>query len=99
TASALDTGLQASAGPANLVDLKTAPEVAPVARPEGLVVNRPTIPMADYLAAKNAAAARPPGRAKSGAAPPSSSNVTFYTQTGSTNESQTTGGNRLPPDG
>src|SRR5947199_9030527 len=33
------------------------------------------------------------------AAPPVSSNVTLYTQVGSTNQSQTTGGNRFPPGG
>ena len=46
------------------------PRLAPVARPTGLAINRPTIPMADYVAAKNAATARAPGQAKPGAAPP-----------------------------
>jgi hypothetical protein len=46
-------------------------------------INRPTIPMADYVAAKNAAAARAPGQAKP-AAPPSTG-VSLYAQVGSTN--------------
>jgi hypothetical protein len=50
---------QISTGPARSVDLRTAPEVPPVPPPPGLVTNRPTIPMADYLAAKRAAAMKP----------------------------------------
>src|SRR5205809_7885793 len=99
-ASAQDKGLQLSSEAAQRIDLKSAPEVPAVRRPADLVTNRPTIPMADYVAAKNAAAARGPGHAKPGAAaPPVSSNVTLYAQVGSTNESQTTGGNRFPPGG
>src|SRR5207244_2842890 len=60
TASAQDTGIQISVDAAKSVDLRTAPELPAVPRPAGLVTNRPTIPMADYLAAKNAAAARAP---------------------------------------
>lgn len=56
TASAQNTGLQLSSDAVEPVDLNSAPEVAPVARPTGLAINRPTIPMADYLAAKRAAA-------------------------------------------
>jgi hypothetical protein len=100
TASAQDSGLQISSDAAKSVDLRTAPEVPPVARPAGLAINRPTMPMADYLAAKNAAAARNGGsRPQSGAAPPSTTGVSLYTQVASTNESQTSGGNVLPPDG
>ena len=100
TASAQDAGLKISSDAARSIDLRTAPEVPAVPRPPGLVTSRPTIPMADYVAAKNAAAARAPGQAKPAmAAPPVSSNVTLYTQVGSTNESQTTGGNRFPPGG
>src|SRR2546430_638762 len=99
TAGAQDTGLQASAEAAISVDLRTAPEVPSVARPAGLVTNRPTMPLADYTAAKNAAAAHAPRQAKPGAAPPSSTNVTLYTQVGSVNETQTTGGHLRPPDG
>jgi len=55
-ANAQDTGLQITTGAARSVDLKTAPEVPSVRPPAGLVTNRPTIPMADYLAAKRAAA-------------------------------------------
>jgi hypothetical protein len=66
----------------------------------GLAINRPTMPMADYVAAKNAAAAQASGQRKPGAAaPPVSSDVTLFTQVGSTNETQTTGGNQLPPGG
>src|SRR5438132_2270022 len=100
SASAQDTGTRITSGAAKTVDIGTAPEVAPVARPAGLAINRPMMPMADYLAAKNAAAAHAPGQAKPGsAAPPVSSDVTLYAQVGSTNETQTTGGNRLPPGG
>jgi hypothetical protein len=98
-ANAQETRLQGSIGPAKTVDLATAPELPAVPRPEGLLINQPTMPMADYIAAKNAAAAHAPGQAKPGVAPPVSSTVTLYTQVGSTNETQTTGGNRFPPDG
>ena len=57
-ASAQSSGLQISSDAAQSVDLSSAPEVPGVARPADLVTNRPTIPMADYIAAKNAAAAR-----------------------------------------
>jgi hypothetical protein len=97
-ASAQGTGPQVRTGPAQWIDMKNAPEVAPVAAPADLAINRPTMPMADYIAAKNAAA-HAPGQAKPGVAPPVSSNVTLYTQVGSTNETQTTGGNQFPPDG
>ena len=100
-ASAAATRWEVTADAARTIDLKTAPEVAPVPLPAGLAINRPTIPMADYLAAKNAAAAaKAPGQAKPGpAAPPTSSDGTLYAQVGSTNETQTTGGNQLPPSG
>jgi hypothetical protein len=55
-ANAQGTGLQITAGAAQSVDLKTAPEVPSLRPPPGLVTSRPTIPMADYLAAKRAAA-------------------------------------------
>ncbi len=55
-ASAQDGGAQITTGAARSVDLRTAPEVPSVPPPPGLVTNRPTIPMADYLAAKQAAA-------------------------------------------
>ena len=97
TANAQETRLEVRADKAQSVDLKTAPEVAPVAPPAGLAINRPTIPMADYVALKNAAAARAPGQAKPGApsAPPATG-VTLYTQVGSTNETQSC---CFPPDG
>jgi hypothetical protein len=99
TASAQDTGLQISGDAAKSVDLKTASEVAAVARPADLAINRPTMPMADYLAAKNAAAARAPGQAKPGATPaaPPSTEISLYTQVPGPNQSQSGGG--LPPDG
>src|SRR5207302_6013291 len=100
TASAQGTGPEIKSDGGKWIDMKSAPEVPPVAQPQGLSINRPTIPMADYVAAKNAAAASAPGPAKPGAAvPPVSSDVTLYAQVGSTNETQTTGGNRLPPGG
>src|SRR5436189_3493384 len=100
TASAQGTGPQIKSDGGKWVDMKTAPEVAPVAAPAGLSINRPTIPMADYVAAKNAAAAHAPGQIRPGAAaPPVSSDVTLYAQVGSTNETQTTGGNQFPPAG
>jgi hypothetical protein len=49
-------GAQITTDAARSVDLRTAPEVPSVPAPPGLVTNRPTIPMADYLAAKRAAA-------------------------------------------
>jgi hypothetical protein len=97
TANAQDTGLQLSTDPAKSVNLKTAPEVPAVALPAGLAINRPTIPMADYVAAKNAAAARAPSGAKGGAAPPSTTGVSLYTQVAGPNQSQSGGG--FPPDG
>jgi hypothetical protein len=99
TASAQERRLEGNVGPAKTVDLATAPELPAAPRPEGLAINRPTLPTADYIAAKNATAAHAPGQAKPGAAPPVSSNVTLYAQVGSTNETQTTGGSRSPPDG
>jgi len=99
-ANAQDKDQQASFTAVTTIDLKTAPEVPAVPRPPGLVTNRPTIPMADYVAAKNAAAAKPGApRQQPAAAPPPATGVTLFTQVGSTNESQTTGGNRSPPDG
>jgi hypothetical protein len=94
-ASAQDTGQQISAGDANSIDLASAPEVPAVAAPAGLAINRPTIPMADYVAAKNAAAAKA-GQAKPGGAPPVSSNVSVLGQVASTNENQSC---CFPPDG
>ena len=98
-ASAQNTGRQIRSDAAKTIHLSSAPEVPAVARPADLVTGRPTIPMADYIAAKNAAAAQAPGRAKPGAAVPVDSKVTLYAQVPSTNETQTTGGNRLPPGG
>jgi hypothetical protein len=96
-ASAQDSGLQISSEAAQSVDLKTAPEVPAVARPADFATNRPTIPMADYVAAKNAAAAKAPGQAKPGAgAPPPATGVTLFGQVASTNESQSC---CFPPDG
>jgi hypothetical protein len=58
------------------------------------------MPMADYLAAKNAAAANLGAlRQQPVPALPPASGVTLFTQAGSTNELQTTGGNVLPPGG
>jgi hypothetical protein len=95
-ASAQDTGPQVSSDAVQSRDLSSAPEVPTVAAPAGLAINRPTIPMADYVAAKNAAAAKAPGKAKPGGAPPSSSDVTLFAQVASTNENQSC---CLPPDG
>src|SRR5439155_20196761 len=63
--------------------------------------NRPTIPAADYAAAKkNAAARQAPGQPKPGApAPQPPSGLTLVTQVASVNESQTTFGTSTPPDG
>jgi hypothetical protein len=99
-ASAQTTGIRITVDAAKSVDLRTAPELPAVPRPAGLVINRPTMPMTDYVAAKNAAAARPgAARSQPAAAPPSNSTMTLFSQAGSANESQTTGGNVLPPDG
>src|SRR5437879_3554431 len=51
-ASAQDTGTRIRVDAAKSVDLRTAPETPSVPPPAGLFINRPTIPMADYLAAK-----------------------------------------------
>ncbi len=101
TARAQDAGTQPPLTEVRVVDLRTAPEIPAVPRPAGLVTNRPTMPMADYIAAKNAAAARQtPGQTRDGAAaPPSASGVTLFTQVAATNEAQTSGGNQFPPDG
>jgi hypothetical protein len=96
-ASAQDTELKISSDKVQAVDLNNAPEVAAMAWPADLAINRPTMPMADYIAAKTAAAARAPGQAKPGAAPPVSSNVTLFTQVAGPNQSQSGGG--FPPDG
>jgi hypothetical protein len=99
-ASAQDTGQQARITAVTTIDLKTAPELPTVPRPADLVINRPTMPMAGYVAAKNAAAAQPDAaRQQSAPALPPASGVTLFTQAGSTNESQTTGGNQFPPGG
>jgi hypothetical protein len=63
-ASAQERRLEGNVGPAKTVDLATAPEMPAAPRPEDLAINRPTIPMADYIAAKNAAAAHAPGASK-----------------------------------
>src|SRR5438477_11887272 len=95
--SAQDTGTRITVDAAKSVDLRTAPEVPAVARPADIVTNRPTMPMADYLAAKNAAAAKiGAARPQTGAAPPPATGLTLYTPVGSTNETQTTGGNPIP---
>jgi len=79
-ASAQNTRLESHADKAKSVDLSSAPEVPAVAPPQGFSFNRPTIPMADYVAAKNAAAARAPGQPKpAAAAPPPATGVTLYT--------------------
>jgi hypothetical protein len=98
-ARAQDAGTKKQLSEVRSVDLRTAPEIPAVPRPAGFATNRPTMPMADYLAAKNAAAARTgAGRAKPGAAAtPSASGVTLFTQVGSANESQTAGP-YFPPD-
>jgi hypothetical protein len=83
---------------AKTVDLTTAPEVPAVPWPADLNINRPTMPMADYLAAKNAAAARGgPAADKTGGTAPPAAGVTLYTQAPVTNQSQA--GGALPPDG
>jgi hypothetical protein len=99
-ASAQDKGPRITVDGAKSVDLRTAPELPAVPRPPGLVTNRPTMPMTDYLAAKNAAAAKIGGaRPQGGAVPPPAAGISLYTQVASTNEAQTTGGNLIPPDG
>ena len=58
-ASAQDKGLQGSTGPGQTAELNTAPEVTAAPRPANLAINRPTIPLANYAAAKNAASRAP----------------------------------------
>src|SRR5437016_2610089 len=101
SARAQDPGAAPSISEVRSVDLRTAPEIPAAPRPAGLVTNRPTMPMADYIAAKNAAAAhQAPGRTQtSAAAPPLPAGVTLSTQVAANNEAQTTGGNQFPPDG
>jgi hypothetical protein len=96
-ARAQDKGLQGSTGEGQSVDLKTAPEMTAAPRPANLAINRPTIPFANYVAAKNAAAARAPGKAKPGpVAPPSTPDVSLVVQSGTVNQSQSC---CFPPDG
>ncbi len=95
-ASAQDKGLQAGTGPGQAADLNTAPEVAAAPRPANLAINRPTIPIASYVAAKNAAA-RAPGKAKPGpVAPPSTTDVSLVVQSPTVNQAQSC---CFPPDG
>src|SRR5205823_1660601 len=100
SARAQDAGTELRASESRLVDLRTAPAIAAVPQPAGLVTNRPTMPMADYVAAKNAAAARqaPERTRPNAAAPPSTSGVTLFTQVAAADEVQTANGHRFPPD-
>src|SRR5258706_14279051 len=94
--SAQDKGLQAGTGTGQAADLNTAPEVTAAPRPANLAINRPTIPIANYVAAKNATA-RAPGKAKRGpVAPPSTTDVSMVVQSGTVNQSQSC---CFPPDG
>jgi hypothetical protein len=96
-AGAQDNGLKGSTGAGQSVDLKTAPEMTAAPRPANLAINRPTIPLANYGAAKNAVAARVPGKAKPGpVAPPSTTDVSLVTQAPTVNQSQSC---CFPPDG
>jgi hypothetical protein len=94
-----DPGVQVSTGPAQSIDLRAAPVLSAVPRSADLAINRPTIPMADYVAAKNAAARMAPSgytKPGAGAAPPSSTNVSLFGQVAGPNQAQAGG---LPPDG
>jgi hypothetical protein len=84
-ASAQDKSPQGSTGAGQSVDLKTAPEMTAAPRPANLAINRPTIPLANYVAA-NAAAARAPGKAKPGPAAPSTTDVSLVAQSGTVNQ-------------
>jgi hypothetical protein len=97
TPRAQDSGPRVGSGPAKSVDLKTAAALPAAPRPAGLAINRPTMPMADYLAAKNVAAAGVPSSAQAAAAPPSTSDVSLYTQVAGPNQTQA--GGAFPPDG
>src|SRR5438105_2163619 len=89
-------GLQGSTGEGQSVDLKMAPEMTAAPRPANLAINRPTIPLANYAAAKNAAA-RAPGKAKPRpAAPPSTTDVSLVAQSPTVNQAQSC---CFPPDG
>jgi hypothetical protein len=94
-ASAQDKSPQGSTGAGQSVDLKTAPEMTAAPRPANLAINRPTIPLANYVAA-NAAAARAPGKAKPGPAAPSTTDVSLVAQSGTVNQAQSC---CFPPDG
>jgi hypothetical protein len=95
-ASAQDKGLQAGTGAGQTADLQTAPEVTAAPRPANLAINRPTISIANYVAAKNAAA-RAPGKAKPRpAALPSTTDVSLVVQSGTVNQAQSC---CFPPDG
>jgi hypothetical protein len=97
-ASAQNTNRKVKIDAAKTVDLNTAPDVPAVPWPADLNINRPTMPMADYLAAKNAAAARVgPAVDETGGNTPPATGVTFYTQAPVTNQSQA--GGTVPPDG
>ena len=67
-----------------------------MARPTGLAINRPTIPMADYVAAKNAATGAGARTSKTRRRAPATTGVTLFAQVASTNQTQSC---CLPPDG
>jgi hypothetical protein len=96
-AGALDNGPQGSTGEGQSVDLQTAPEMTGAPRPANLAINRPTMPLANYLAAKYAAAARAPGKGKPGpAAPRSATDLSLVGQAPTVNQTQSC---CFPPDG
>ena len=100
TAAEQEKSRQVTLDPPRSVDLRSAPEIPAVPRPADLVTNRPTMPMADYIAAKSAAAARqtPEQSRPDAAAPPPATGVSLAVQVPGANEAQTTGGNQFPPD-
>src|SRR5580700_3560803 len=90
-------GLQGSTGVGQTAEMNTAPEVTAAPRPANLAINRPTIPLANYVAAKNAAAARAPGKPKPGpVAPPATTDVSLVVQSPTVNQAQSC---CFPPDG
>jgi hypothetical protein len=96
-AHALDNGLQAKTGEGQSVDLTTAPEVTAVPRPANLATNRPTMPLANYVAAKYAAAARAAGKAKPRqTASQSATDVSLVLQSPTVDQTQSC---CFPPDG
>jgi hypothetical protein len=87
---------QSSADQAATLDLRTAPKLPNPPVPQGVVFNRPTMPMADYLAAQRRPVGTKPADEAAAAATAPGTALSLYYQTTSINETLFGG---FPPDG